>query len=155
VTSAAVGRCARSGIKIVRSNHTFQFRRCCCFIFSLRVFCIFVLPFPGVCRPFRRVPKLLTTLSSGGRAVWGVAWLDGRIYVVSADSNQLTVYRGDSPFDCVDNIVVEGSGKLWDMVACSTNRCLFVTDYTNGCVWHIACPQQTITRSVGSLVGQV
>ena len=100
----------------------------------------------GHCKPLRRQPLYLTTLASENRAVWGVAWLADRIFVACSKSNSLMVYESKKPFRCIDEVVVTGLGDFWDIVACSANSCLYLSDFTNKCVWCVTSPDQIITR---------
>ena len=87
-------------------------------------------------------------LCTDARPVWGVTWLDGRIYVVCSDSNAVKVFDGVSPFDVVDSIVISGLRGAWDLVACHVRRCLYMSDFKTSCVWHIDARDQIVTRYV-------
>jgi len=100
----------------------------------------------------RRRTRLLQVLSTDARPVWGVTWLDGRIYVVCSDSNAVKVFDALSPYGLVDSIVVGGLRGAWDLVACHVHRCLYVSDFKTPCVWHIDARDQTVTRYTVSTV---
>ena len=102
--------------------------------------------FSAFCRPVRYRTNLLQVLSTDGRPVWGVTWLDGRIYVVCSDSNVVKVFDGVRPYDLVDSIVVSELRGAWDLVACRVHRCLYLPDFKTPCVWLIDARQQTVTR---------
>lgn len=78
--------------------------------------------------------------------MWGVAWLDQRIYVTRTGSTHVIVYSGVSPYECVDDVAMDNTAVFWDMIACSTNNCLYITDFANRCVWRLTSREQNITR---------
>ena len=94
----------------------------------------------------RRRTRLLGVLNTDARPVWGVTWLDGRIYVACSDSNVVKIFDGVRPYGLVDSVVVSGLRGAWDLVACRIHRCLYLSDFKTLCVWRIDAQDQTVTR---------
>ena len=72
--------------------------------------------------------------------IQGVAWLDdamSKIYVVCRNWNTISVFHALPPYEQLRGIHVSGLKEPTDIVACTTNRLLYVSDHAKRCVWKV------------------
>ena len=71
--------------------------------------------------------------------IYGVAHLEGIIYIASDKSNQILAYQDEEPFTELENedIVIHGLESPRDLATSAVSRCLFVCDLANRCVWQV------------------
>ena len=84
-----------------------------------------------------------------GNNLMGVAWLENKIYVVYSDAKIIGVHSDQIPFRQYPNeeLVIKFIEKPDDIASCSSNRCLFISDYSaNRCIWKIQMPARDVTR---------
>ena len=89
------------------------------------------------------------TKEEGSSNVYGVAWLENKIYVVCEDSNLVHVYSDEEPFDELedDRIEIKEMKDPYDMAASGVSRSIFISDYRdNRCIWRIQMPSKEISR---------
>ena len=79
--------------------------------------------------------------------VFGVAWLENKIYVVCRGSNLMHVYPDQEPFDELEDDRIEiKEMKPIDMAASGVSRSIFIIDPGNRCIWRIQMPSKEISR---------
>ena len=80
--------------------------------------------------------------------MYGVAWLENKIYVVCHRSNLVHVYPDQKPFDELkdDRIEIKGMKRPQDMAASGVSRSIFISDRVNRCIWRIQMPSKEISR---------
>ena len=80
--------------------------------------------------------------------VYGVAWLENKIYVVCGHSNRVHVYPDREPFDELkdEGIQIREMKEPWDMAASGVSRSIFISDSDNQCIWRIQMPSKEISR---------
>ena len=93
--------------------------------------------------------QLIRTLTKEGSSpVFGVAWLENKIYVVCHDSHRVHVYPAQEPFDELkdDRIEIKEMKGPLDMAASGVSRSVFISDNDNRCIWRIQMPSREISR---------
>ena len=87
-------------------------------------------------------------MKEGSSDVRGVAWLENKIYVVCYRLNLVHVYPDEEPFDELkkDRIKIKEMKAPWDMAASGVSRSIFISDYSNRCIWRIQMPSKKISR---------
>ena len=80
--------------------------------------------------------------------MYGVAWLENKIYVVCCGSNLVHVYPDKKPFDELkdERIEIKEMKRPWDMAASGVSRSIFISDRDNLCIWRIQMPSKEISR---------
>lgn len=69
-----------------------------------------------------------------------MAFLDdavGKIYAICENSNTISVFHAIPPYEQLRGINVTGLVEPTDIVACTTNKLLYVSDRAEGCVWQV------------------
>jgi len=82
---------------------------------------------------------LKASLHVGGQ-IRGVACLDntvGKMYAICENSNTVSVFHAIPPYEQLRGIHVSGLSGPTDIVACTTNNLLYVSDLISGCVWQV------------------
>ena len=90
----------------------------------------------GICRPYLLRPQRLAKLAAD-EEVFGVAYLNEKIYAVCEWSPIIRVYDAKAPYLRQPNIEVEDLQRPRDIAACDKTKRLFVTDFINDCVWEV------------------
>jgi len=78
--------------------------------------------------------------------IQGVAWLDdamSKIYAVCRNWNTINVFHALPPYEQLRGIHVSGLKEPTDIVACNTNRLLYVSDRAERCVWQVTTGGKT------------
>ena len=81
--------------------------------------------------------------------IQGVAWLDdamSKIYVVCQNWNTISVFHALPPYEQLRGIHVSGLKEPTDIVACNTNRLLYVSDRAERCVWQVTTGGKTVLQ---------
>ena len=80
--------------------------------------------------------------------IYGVAWLENKIYVVYGGSNRVHVFPDQAPFDELkdDRIEIKEMEVPYDMAASRVCRSMFISDFDNRCIWRIQMPSKKISR---------
>ena len=88
------------------------------------------------------------TMKEVSSYVYGVAWLENKIYVVCKESNLVHVYPDEEPFDELkdDRIEIKEMKHPYDMAASGVSRSIFISDFDNRCIWRIQMPSKKISR---------
>ena len=60
-------------------------------------------------------------------AVRGIASVQGKIYIVCRNSNNIYCFRGDKPFTFQQKIAIPDIKMPFDIAGCEQNACLYVT----------------------------
>ena len=89
-----------------------------------------------------------TTIPVNRKQVVGVAWLEGKIYVITNESNTVHVYPDHPSLDRSKHgtILLKGMKNPRDMVASKLSRSIFISDQDNRCLWKIQMPGREISR---------
>ena len=77
----------------------------------------------------------------------GMTWLENKIYVVCRSNTKVQVFRDQLPFKELkeEEIEISAMKKPFDMVASTTNRCIFISD-TCRSLWKIQIPNREISQ---------
>lgn len=78
--------------------------------------------------------------------VVGVTILDTLMYVAHHGLNVISVYKTAPTFKHMKEITVDGLSEPFDMAACPLNRCLYITDSENKCVWKVQAADGKATK---------
>ena len=80
--------------------------------------------------------------------VYGVTWLENKIYVVCRGSNLVHVYPDKEPFDELedDRIEIKEMKRPYDMATSGIIRSIFISDNVNQCIWSVQTPSKEISR---------
>lgn len=80
------------------------------------------------------------------RSVFGVAKLDGLLYVLTGFPNSIRLYSDPGPRLLQSQIKISRIKLPWDLAASDSDRCLYVTDRGNRCVWKITSPKHRVSK---------
>ena len=72
--------------------------------------------------------------------VQGVAYLDdevSKVYVICTNCDTISVFHAMPPYEQVRGLHVSGLRQPTDIVACTTNGLLYVSDWAAHCVWQV------------------
>ena len=95
----------------------------------------------GYVKPYVRHARLLTTLSTDGQGVTGVAELDSNVYLVTYKSNRIVDYVPEPAYVHLNDILVGPMKDPWDMASRLTTGHLYIADRSGECLWLVKTGQ--------------
>lgn len=79
--------------------------------------------------------------------------LEDKVYVMYEASNRIHVYDISNPFYILEEFFVKELKSPYDVAACSTSNCLYVSDLESLCIWKIA-PSDRQATLWSSVIGK-
>ena len=78
--------------------------------------------------------------------VYGLAWMENKIFVAFWDSENILVFNDSSPFNQIDKISLKYLGKVANMVAIESARSIFVTCKYQKSIWKVKMPEKQVSE---------
>src|SRR6218665_492649 len=77
--------------------------------------------------------------------------LEDKVYMIYEASNRIQVFNPRIPFSVLEEIRVKDLKSPYDVAACATSNCLYVTDLETRCIWKIMPSDRQATRWLSNL----